>query len=75
MTNSDEIEQTIEEDKLMTIEEVASILKVKRSTVSLYINREFKPLPVIYLTNNSIRISTKDFKVWLETLKEENGTN
>ena len=54
------------------LEVVAKILKVKRSTILRYINREKNPLPAIYTSERNIRIPIEQFNLWIDSLLEKN---
>lgn len=55
---------------ILTVVEVADILKVTTQSVKNYINREENPLPVIKLSNRLYRISNKELVEWMKTLDD-----
>jgi predicted DNA-binding transcriptional regulator AlpA len=60
--------------QFMTLEEVAKILKISRSTVNRYIIQHDNPLPVIYLSDKTPRVLWDQFELWIKSL-EGGGKN
>ena len=60
-------------DELLTIEDVGRILKVSRTAILSFRNRENNPLPMIDISNSDLRpnwrISREALNKWLEDAK------
>jgi len=57
--------------QFMSLDEVALRLKVSKRTIQRYMTREDNPLPVIHLTNKTVRVPWDQFDIWLESMKEK----
>lgn len=56
--------------QLLTLEEVAEILKLSLQTIRRYIHRAENPIPVIYLSNQEMRIRKSDLIDWMKALPD-----
>ena len=65
------IQEDIQENlpQVMSTKEAAQRLNVKLRTIYRYIHRKNNPLPVIYMTNRSIRIPWDQFDIWIKDLE------
>lgn len=67
-----EIEELLK-DEVLTVIEVAKIMKLSRDTIMNYIHRDVNPLPVVKMHTGqrfTYRIIKKQFIEWLETQED-----
>lgn len=55
-------------NEIMTTSEVAKYLKVSKSQVRNFVNREFLPMPIVYLTPVTPRFIKFKVDEWVEEL-------
>lgn len=62
--------QSIDELELLTLKQVAEVLKVSPRTVQRYITREDNPLPAVSLSPQRMRVRKEDLKQWALSLPD-----
>jgi excisionase family DNA binding protein len=67
----------MENKDLLTIDEVAEILKISRATVYTFINNKENPIPVVYLSDRTPRVKADELGRWVDrqTANQEQKTN
>lgn len=73
--NSDEEQNKDNLPQFLTVEGAANLLKVSTMTIYRYIKDTENPLPVIYLSDKTIRIPYGQFNLWLDSKKEGGEVN
>ncbi len=61
---------SISNNELLTVQEIAEILKVTEASVYSYMKRKINPLPSMKLSPQVIRIRKEEFKKWLESQED-----
>ena len=61
---------SISNNELLTVQEIAEILKVTEASVYSYMKRKINPLPALKLSAQVIRIRVDEFKKWLESQED-----
>ena len=62
------------EEKILTLQEVADYLKISVEQVYRFIKRDENPMPVIYLSDKTKRVRMTDLQGWLSQ-QDSNITN
>jgi predicted DNA-binding transcriptional regulator AlpA len=70
MEENTQVNQKADELELLTLPEVAQILKVSLSTLRRYKNRKENPLPVIHLSSQEVRVRRIDLLTWAQALPD-----
>lgn len=59
------MEENNSQDTLLTIKEVATLLKVDKQQVYRYMKTDIDPLPYVLVSDKTRRIRKKDFTYWV----------
>lgn len=59
--------------EMLTLDQVAEILKVSVTTIRRYMHRENNPLPVVFISKQEIRVNKANLHEWLKQLPDPRG--